>query len=172
MLDRSSARARNVPFASTSKDFLAALLQSSASCRRRSEQSVTGILLFSVRSGGACFDWCKIQVTYFDRLGAIKRRREGARGLPIYLDGHGMRPTDECTGASSAQACAGAREAASEVSMIGSSDRGDKEPDPIVEPKPGENAPPATSRALAKGIRQQEILAEIGVTALQGGGGC
>jgi hypothetical protein len=120
--------------------------------------------------GGACLDWCKIQVTCFDRLGAIKRRREGARGLPIYLDGHGMRPTDECTGASSAQACAGAREAASEVSMTGSSDRGDKEPDPIVEPKPGENAPPATSRALAKRIRQQEILAEIGVTALQGGG--
>jgi two-component sensor histidine kinase len=54
--------------------------------------------------------------------------------------------------------------------MTGSSDRGDKEPDPIVEPKPGENAPPATSRALAKRIRQQEILAEIGVTALQGGG--
>jgi two-component sensor histidine kinase len=44
------------------------------------------------------------------------------------------------------------------------------EPKPVVEPKPGETAPPATSRALAKRIRQQEILAEIGVTALQGSG--
>jgi two-component sensor histidine kinase len=43
-------------------------------------------------------------------------------------------------------------------------------PMPVVEPKPGETAPPATSRALAKLIRQQQILAEIGVTALQGGG--
>jgi hypothetical protein len=40
----------------------------------------------------------------------------------------------------------------------------------VAEPKPGEVAPPATSRALAKRIRQQEILAEIGVTALQGDG--
>ena len=54
--------------------------------------------------------------------------------------------------------------------MTGSSERGDDEPTPVVEPKPGETAPPATSRALAKRIRQQEILAEIGVTALQGGG--
>jgi hypothetical protein len=41
ILDRSSAVARNVPFASTSKDFRAALLQRSASSRRRPEQSVT-----------------------------------------------------------------------------------------------------------------------------------
>jgi two-component sensor histidine kinase len=54
--------------------------------------------------------------------------------------------------------------------MTGSSERGDDEPTPVVEPKPGETAPPATSRALAKRIRQQEILAEIGVTALQGAG--
>ena len=40
----------------------------------------------------------------------------------------------------------------------------------MVEPKPGETAPPATSRTLAKRIRQQELLAEIGVTALKGGG--
>jgi two-component sensor histidine kinase len=44
------------------------------------------------------------------------------------------------------------------------------EPKPVVEPKPGETAKPATSGALAKRIRQQEILAEIGVTALKGGG--
>jgi hypothetical protein len=54
--------------------------------------------------------------------------------------------------------------------MTGSSGRGDNEPTPVVEPKPGETAPPATSRALNKRIRQQEILAEIGVAALQGGG--
>jgi GAF domain-containing protein len=54
--------------------------------------------------------------------------------------------------------------------MTGSSDRGDDEPTPVVEPKPGETAPPPTSRTLAKRIRQQEILAEIGVTALQGAG--
>ena len=54
--------------------------------------------------------------------------------------------------------------------MTGSSERGDDEPTPVVEPKPGETAPPATSRTLAKRIRQQEILAEIGVTALQGAG--
>jgi hypothetical protein len=45
----------------------------------------------------------------------------------------------------------------------------DNEPTPVVEPKPGETAPAATSRALDKRIRQQEILAEIGVAALQGG---
>jgi hypothetical protein len=44
------------------------------------------------------------------------------------------------------------------------------EPKPVVEPKPGETVPPATSRALANRIRQQEILAEIEVTALQGSG--
>jgi two-component sensor histidine kinase len=54
--------------------------------------------------------------------------------------------------------------------MTGSSGRGDNEPTPVVEPPPGETAPPATSRELAKRIRQQEILAEIGVTALQAGG--
>jgi two-component sensor histidine kinase len=55
--------------------------------------------------------------------------------------------------------------------MTGSSGRGDNEPTPVVEPKPGETAPPPpTSRTLAKRIRQQEILAEIGVTALQAGG--
>jgi hypothetical protein len=54
--------------------------------------------------------------------------------------------------------------------MTGSSGRGGNEPTPVVEPKPGETAPPATSRALDKRIRQQEILAKIGVTALQGGG--
>jgi two-component sensor histidine kinase len=41
-------------------------------------------------------------------------------------------------------------------------------PEPVVEPKPhGDGLPPA-SRALARRIRQQEILAELGVTALQG----
>jgi two-component sensor histidine kinase len=54
--------------------------------------------------------------------------------------------------------------------VTGSSDRGDNEPTPVVEPKPGETAPPATSRALDKRIRQQELLAEIGVMALQGSG--
>jgi hypothetical protein len=54
--------------------------------------------------------------------------------------------------------------------VTGSSGRGDNEPTPVVEPKPGETAPPATSRALDKRIRQQEILAQIGVMALQGSG--
>jgi two-component sensor histidine kinase len=54
--------------------------------------------------------------------------------------------------------------------MTGSPQRGEDEPTPVVEPKHGETAPPATSRTLAKRIRQQEILAEIGVTALKGGG--
>ena len=38
---------------------------------------------------------------------------------------------------------------------------------PTIEPKPNEGADP-TSRALKLRIRQQEILAELGVTALQG----
>jgi two-component sensor histidine kinase len=54
--------------------------------------------------------------------------------------------------------------------MTGSSGKGDNDPTPVVEPKPGETVAPATSKALAKRIRQQEILAEVGVTALQGGG--
>jgi two-component sensor histidine kinase len=54
--------------------------------------------------------------------------------------------------------------------MTGSSGRGDNEPTPVVEPPTIQTPPPATSRALAKLIRQQEILAEVGVTALQGGG--
>jgi hypothetical protein len=44
----------------------------------------------------------------------------------------------------------------------------DGTPRPIVELKPGENEPPAMSAALRRRIRQQEILAELGVTALQG----
>ena len=39
---------------------------------------------------------------------------------------------------------------------------------PIVEPSPGGDAPDLTLRALHQRIRQQEILAELGVTALQG----
>jgi two-component sensor histidine kinase len=39
---------------------------------------------------------------------------------------------------------------------------------PVVEPKPGEIEPPAPSPALERRIRQQEILAELGVSALQG----
>jgi two-component sensor histidine kinase len=39
---------------------------------------------------------------------------------------------------------------------------------PIVEPKPNENEAPGLSRALKRRVRQQEILAELGVTALQG----
>jgi two-component sensor histidine kinase len=45
---------------------------------------------------------------------------------------------------------------------------GDGEPTPVVELKPNENELPAISRALSRRIRQQEILAELGVTALQG----
>jgi two-component sensor histidine kinase len=44
----------------------------------------------------------------------------------------------------------------------------DDSPTPIVELKPNENEAPAMSRALGRRIRQQEILAELGVTALQG----
>jgi len=39
---------------------------------------------------------------------------------------------------------------------------------PVVEPKPTHGAPDITLRALQQRIRQQEILAELGVTALQG----
>jgi two-component sensor histidine kinase len=44
----------------------------------------------------------------------------------------------------------------------------DGEPKPIVELKPDESEVPAMSSALRRRIRQQEILAELGVTALQG----
>jgi hypothetical protein len=44
----------------------------------------------------------------------------------------------------------------------------DGTPRPIVELKPSENEPPVMSSALRRRIRQQEILAELGVTALQG----
>ncbi len=39
---------------------------------------------------------------------------------------------------------------------------------PVVEPKPPGDAPDLTQRALQQRIRQQEILAELGVAALQG----
>jgi two-component sensor histidine kinase len=45
---------------------------------------------------------------------------------------------------------------------------GDDKPKPVVELKPDEYELPAMSRALSRRIRQQEILAELGVTALQG----
>jgi two-component sensor histidine kinase len=41
-------------------------------------------------------------------------------------------------------------------------------PEPVVERKPNDDGSPRTSPALARRIRQQEILAEFGVTALQG----
>jgi hypothetical protein len=44
----------------------------------------------------------------------------------------------------------------------------DGTPTPVVELAPNENEVPAISRALERRIRQQEILAELGVTALQG----
>jgi two-component sensor histidine kinase len=44
----------------------------------------------------------------------------------------------------------------------------DRTPTPVVELKPNESEGPAMSRALKRRIRQQEILAELGVTALQG----
>jgi two-component sensor histidine kinase len=64
----------------------------------------------------------------------------------------------------------GAQPYTAKISHDGIPQRGEDEPTPVVEPKHGETAPPATSRTLAKRIRQQEILAEIGVTALKGGG--
>ena len=42
--------------------------------------------------------------------------------------------------------------------------------EPVVEPKPNGDAPDLTLRALQQRIKQQEILAELGVTALQGAG--
>ncbi|WOJ88605.1 histidine kinase dimerization/phosphoacceptor domain -containing protein [Methylocapsa polymorpha] len=48
---------------------------------------------------------------------------------------------------------------------MGATDKGD---DPIVESKPNDQGPDLTLRALEERIRQQEILAELGVTALQG----
>jgi hypothetical protein len=39
---------------------------------------------------------------------------------------------------------------------------------PVVEPTPGGHASDLTLRALQQRIRQQEILAELGVSALQG----
>src|SRR5271167_3669746 len=44
----------------------------------------------------------------------------------------------------------------------------DATPTPIIELKPSEDEAPAMSHALKRRIRQQEILAELGVTALQG----
>lgn len=44
----------------------------------------------------------------------------------------------------------------------------DGTPTPVVELAPNESEVPAISRALERRIRQQEILAELGVTALQG----
>ncbi len=40
--------------------------------------------------------------------------------------------------------------------------------DAVVEPRPDERAPYRTMRALEQRVRQQEILSELGVTALQG----
>ncbi len=40
--------------------------------------------------------------------------------------------------------------------------------DAVVEPRPDERAPDLTMRALEQRVRQQEILSELGVTALQG----
>jgi two-component sensor histidine kinase len=48
--------------------------------------------------------------------------------------------------------------------MNASSDKGD----PLVEPKPGDYPGGQISRALRQRIRQQELLAELGVLALQG----
>jgi two-component sensor histidine kinase len=39
---------------------------------------------------------------------------------------------------------------------------------PVIEPRPDEREPDVTLRALLQRIRQQEMLAELGVTALQG----
>jgi hypothetical protein len=44
----------------------------------------------------------------------------------------------------------------------------DATPMPVIELKPSENEAPGMSRDLKRRIRQQEILAELGVTALQG----
>ena len=41
---------------------------------------------------------------------------------------------------------------------------------PVVEPSPQGDEPDVTMRALRQRIRQQEILAELGVSALQGAG--
>src|SRR5258705_2211498 len=48
---------------------------------------------------------------------------------------------------------------------VSPSDNGDN---PVVEPKPQGDGPDLTQRALQQRIRQQEILAELGVTAWQG----
>ncbi|MDZ4842689.1 MAG: hypothetical protein SH859_11205 [Hyphomicrobium aestuarii] len=40
---------------------------------------------------------------------------------------------------------------------------------PVVEPTPDGNAPDITRRSLDRRIRQQEILSDLGVLALQGG---
>jgi len=50
--------------------------------------------------------------------------------------------------------------------MANSDDAGE----PVVEPKPLGDKPDLTMRALQQRVRQQEILAELGVSALQGGG--
>ena len=42
---------------------------------------------------------------------------------------------------------------------------------PVVDASPAGDAPDLTLRALHQRTRQQEILAELGVTALQGGEG-
>jgi hypothetical protein len=82
--DRSSAVVRNVPFASTSKDFRAALLQRSASSRRRPEQSVSMGSRSRLVDWGACPDWCKIRVTWFDHLAG---QNVACRWSHLTLDG-------------------------------------------------------------------------------------
>ena len=44
----------------------------------------------------------------------------------------------------------------------------DSQSTPVVETQPNEQQPDLTMRALEERIRQQEILAELGVAALQG----
>jgi two-component sensor histidine kinase len=64
--------------------------------------------------------------------------------------------------------CDAGRDATSATTGSSQMSADNKEPTPVVELKPNENELPTMSRALGRRIRQQEILAELGVTALQG----
>ena len=56
----------------------------------------------------------------------------------------------------------------SHLNEIGRFPMNNDEAPPIVEPRTDERAPALTLRSLEERIRQQEILADLGVRALQG----
>jgi hypothetical protein len=79
MLDSSSPIVLNAPFASTSKEFRAALLQRSASSRRRVGYSGSGMEVRSRLEEGLGL-WCEARATWFDLGGPRSAFRAGRIG--------------------------------------------------------------------------------------------